>query len=695
MRSDPDALVKAAHVALYRSGETRAYGGGLLVDGGLVLTCAHVVNLALGRPRFAQQPPPARDGAVDGLLVALPGGPAAGRFRVAVEEWLPGCREDGATARDRPEPPEPAQDGDHEWSGDLALLRLLDALPPGRAGAPLGHYRPGPSAFAWYGSGNASTVAAVVVQAETDRWLVLDTPGSAQPLVEGYSGTPLWDREQQRVVGLVVSRRRQRAFAIPTRVVTAHFPRLRPSFTAPDLDAAGPGLADPGHVAVWRQLIDPVRRTLPGPADRADCARELAAALGVPPPAPGEPPAPEWFLLTALAEPHGVATLMAALAARAPSREERHALQVQAVYAAPEQLLTAAEHGELLHLLTGVLPRPREVAARALPLGPGLEDVGWPAAVRILEGYRPRFGKVPSLLRVVEFAAQEAPDPAGLREWNDAVAERLELTAGLAEHRTQAGEAARARRALDEAEPPVVQIQLWRSGSTDTFGFALRSLAPDGAVRHRICRDAPGGRAALLDVLAEVLAQVGRESEPGTVPRVECFVQKDELDLDVDQWVYRPDELFPSVLGQDFLTVLRCPELRRPEYWPELRYRWQARHTAVVLPQERRDPAVQERGRAAPVCGVALCGPPSETGVLRAIAIAVGVPGVVWPRSAVGPGAGALLRELTSGVTAAGLPRAVYEARIRAEEDGVGRHLALVWDGPERIPEALPLSDPL
>lgn len=152
---DPDAPVKAAHAALYRAGEARAYGGGLLLAGGRVLTCAHVVNQALGRPPFAQPPPVERDGAVDGLLVALPGLAPDGRYRVAVERWLPG--RGGAGEED-------VREGDPEWSADLALLRLVDRPAHPVPGAPLGRHRTGPSAFAWYGSGNPSTVAAVVVQ---------------------------------------------------------------------------------------------------------------------------------------------------------------------------------------------------------------------------------------------------------------------------------------------------------------------------------------------------------------------------------------------------------------------------------------------------------------------------------------------------------------------------------------------------
>lgn len=494
----------------------------------------------------------------------------------------------------------------------------------------------------------------------------------------------------------MVSRRGRRAFAIPTGVIAEHLPGLLP--------AGRPGHAEDeprpypaGDAPLWRRLVEPVHRYLPDAPERADAALDLATRLGTPPPADGELAAPEWFALTALSAPHGVATLVAVLADRAPTREERTALQVQAVFLAPDELLTAPEHRELLALLAGHPAAPHRVAARALPLGPTPAQADWPELVRVLEGYRPRFGQVPYLLQVIEFAAREAADEGArtaLQNWNDAVADRLDLVAALAGHRTRAAEAERIRRAREEAEAPLVQVQLWRSGGADLFGCTLRVHGADGSVLHRGFHDTPLSRSALLEVLAEVLAHATRESEPGTVPKVEFFVRKDDLDLDVDRWVYRPDDLFPSVLGQDFLVVLRCPELRRPEYRPELRYRWQARHTGRVLPQEERDPAVQERGRPAPVSGVALCCPPAGTGVLRAIALAVGVPGVVWPRPTADRRAGALLRELTAGLTVAQLPRAVYEARIRAGEGGVGQHLALVYDGPDGIPAALPLSDP-
>lgn len=641
-----------------------------------MLTCAHVVNLALGRPAFEPDPPQEHDGIVPGLAVILPGrGPH--RLRVAVDRWLPGVRDDR----------QPARPGDPEWADDLALLRLVDPAPPGPDGPHLGDHRTGPSAFAWFGSGNASTVAPVRVQGVTDRWLVLDTPASSQALVEGYSGSPLWDRDRQRVVGLVVSRRKTRAFAIPVQVITRHFPRLAP-IGAPGADGAG------ARPHAWQHLLDTVRRALPHQADREGVARALAAELAEPLPPDGEPATPERLVLTASAADHGTATLLALLADRAATTADRLDIQAAAVFTAPDELLTAIEHRTLQELLRGHPGSPAAVAA-TLPSGLVHDDPGWPGLTRRLEGYRPRHGAVPALLDLVEAAADTAPEPLGaaLRAWNDRVADRLGVAPALVEGRARAAEARRAARP-GTASGPVVQLQLWPAGPPHTYRAVVRTRDAHGTARHLVCLDTPTTRTALMEHLAGFIAASVRESAPGAMPTVEVFVRKDQLDLDVDRWVYRPDEIFPSILGEDFQVVLRCPELRRPEYWPELRYRWQARHTGAVLAQHRREPAVQERGRPEPVSGVALCGPLTLTARLRAIALAVGVPAVAWPRPAAGPEGASHLHGLATGLRAAQLPRAVYEARLGAADGGPGRHLALVYDGPDGLPETLQLGDP-
>ncbi|MFJ9456464.1 trypsin-like peptidase domain-containing protein [Kitasatospora sp. NPDC101447] len=713
---DPDRPVKLAHAALHRAGEPLAFGGGVLLAPGTVLTCAHVVNQVLDRPDFAQE----RPGALDLLAVSFP---ATGRrrLRAALAAWLPARRSDGS----------PAAEGDVEWSGDLALLRLLDD--PGSAALPVGTGRchAGRPAYAWFGSGAPSSIAAVLVQGVTERWIVLDSTGSAQPVVGGYSGSPLWDRAQRRVVGLVVSRSGLRAFAVPAANLRELFQEAGEALPGPlGVDDGAHGPMDP----VARQLLGPLRSVLTTPEALADLAgRFLAELEAEPEPGPGPEPGPatepgddragvdagannagandagaddgfpasaERLVRLATARPHGAPTLLALLAGAARTQEQQSWIATTALRVCPEQFLTATEHRELLTLLAdGTVPDPRRCAAEALPLGPDLEQAHWPEAVAELERYRPRYGRFPQLLRTVEFAAAAAgPGTArGLGAWSEAVAQRLGLAEILLEHRAQARESAeraRERGPQRGAPAPVVQVQLWRATGTEHFSYALHAADARGRPLHRSVRDTPVPRSRLLAELGALLEEVTGQVEPGAVPVVEWFVTGEELDLAVDQWVYRPDELFPGVLGQDFLCVMRSPELRRAAFRPEHRYRWQVLRSGRLALVDRHDPVVQQRGAPVPVCGVALCCPAEEVPRLRAIALAVGVPGVLWLRPADHTIRPDRVRELVHGAAPYQLPRLVYEARLTESPDGLHRNLALVWDSPDGHPETLGLGDP-
>ncbi|MEV7028057.1 hypothetical protein AB0O00_38805, partial [Kitasatospora sp. NPDC093558] len=524
---------------------------------------------------------------------------------------------------------------------------LLDD--PGPAALPVatGRCHPGRPAYAWYGSGAPSSIAAVLVQGVTERWIVLDSTGSAQPVVGGYSGSPLWDRAQRREVGLVVSRSGLRAFAVPAYGLHALFREA--GEVVPD--PLGDGAHDPtGPVA--RQLLGPLRAVLATPealavlAGRflAELEPESAAEPGI---GPGDedgesaPVSAERLARMAAALPHGASTLLALLADAARTPEQRSWIAATALRACPEQFLTAAEHRELLALLADdTVPDPRRCAAEALPLGPDLDRAHWPEAVAELERYRPRYGRFPQLLRTVEFAAAAtagAGAARGLDAWSEAVAQRLGLAEILLEHRAQARESAeraRERGPQGGASAPVVQVQLWRATGTECFSYALHATDARGRPLHRSVRDTPAQRSRLLAELGVLLEESTSRAEPGAVPVVEWFVAGEELDLAVDQWVYRSDELFPGVVGQDFVCVMRSPELRRAAFRPEHRYRWQVLRSGRLALLERHDPVVQQRGAPVPVCGVALCCPAEEVPRLRAIALAVGVPGVLWLRPA-------------------------------------------------------------
>jgi hypothetical protein len=678
---DLDRSVKAAHAALYGNNGPRAVGGGVLLTGEHVLTCAHVINQVLGRHSFCQDRPARLGDVVQGVSLALPGITSTQRFEAALEGWFPARRPDGA----------PAQDGDAEWCGDLALLRLVNGPLLPDAPPDMGRCRVGSVTYAWFGSGAPSTIAAAVAQGVTDRWIVLDCPASAQSIVEGYSGSPLWDREQQQVVGLLVSRRGQRAFAVPVWNVSS---LLRTQ--GANLSAIVPAVLakDSRRAALTQQLLGPLRVCLTSAENRSECAEHLGRELEL----PGVPTTAshEWFARTALSRPRGVPTLLALLHAFAATEDDRRWVRTTALHTTADQFLTACEHRELLDLLAGPVPGPQRAAAKALVFGPSLAALDWPEALALLECYQSRYGKVPPLLRAIEFAAAHtaAVDTRqALYAWNDAVARRLGLAESLREHRAQA------RESVDGAvTAPLVQLQLWRAVGTETFTSVLHASDADGSVIHHETHDRPMPLRTLLTELAAVLETIAERSAPGALPIIECFVPPSELDLPVDQWVYQTDDLFPAVLGQDFLCVLRCPELRRPAFLPELRYRWQALHSGRTAVLSRHDPAMQERGAASPICAVALACPPSELVRLRVIALAVGVPGVVWLRSTAAGLKGDELAKLTQGLAPHELPRRVYEARLRtgvgAGSGEMGTRLALVWDRPDGVPQTLQLSDP-
>ncbi|MFD6168205.1 VMAP-C domain-containing protein [Streptomyces coeruleorubidus] len=697
---DPDYAVKVAHAALYRDQDPRAFGGGVLIAPDLVLTCAHVVNQILGRPSLAQERPAGPDDVLATLSVALPGAFAKHRFRAKLEGWLPAGRPDG----------QPARDGDAEWAGDLALLRIEDApacsedqslsvlsatrLPDVRP-PDIGRCRVGTVSYVWFGSGAPSTIAAAMAQGVTDHWIVLDCPASAQGIVGGYSGSPLWDRELQQVVGLVVGRRGQRAFAVPVWDVHTRF-EAGGDGTWPA--SARPARDDRRRTSLILQLLGPLRACLVSAADRAECADRLVRELGLPGQGPGADASHEWIARMALSRPRGIPTLLALVHSRTVSEDDRRWVRRTALSTAPDQFLTALEHRELLELLIGKgpdsasVPGPQDAAARALRLGPSLTGLEWPEAVAVLEAYQSRRGRVPRLLRLVEFAAAHTTAEEtqhALRAWNDAVARRLDVSESLLEHRAQAIES------LDAAiDAPVVQVQLWRAGNSDAFSYVLRATDALGGVTHHRTQDRPVPLTGLLAELRTVLEDIAPHSAPGALPTVECFVTPDELDLPFDQWIYHEDDLFPAVLGKDFLCVLRCPELRRRTFASELRYRWQALLSGRLVLLERHDPVIQKRGAASPVCAVALISPDTELVRLRVIALAVGVPGVVWARPSTRTELGQALIELAQGAAPHELPRRVYEARVAAEPGSIGTRLALVWDGPDNLPEALRLSDP-
>ncbi|MDG4862725.1 trypsin-like peptidase domain-containing protein [Streptomyces sp. T-3] len=162
----------------------RIVGAAVLLSDDMALTCAHVVEAALGLPR--QEEPPADDIQVDFPTATGHTGPA----RATVAGWFRG-------------PP----------AGDLALLRLHAPAPPGTAHAPVDaeHAEVGMSVRVFghpphLPDGIWARAHTVGTGGPHPRWLQLDgIRGQGAGIEPGFSGAGVWDDRRRKVLGVLAS----------------------------------------------------------------------------------------------------------------------------------------------------------------------------------------------------------------------------------------------------------------------------------------------------------------------------------------------------------------------------------------------------------------------------------------------------------------------------------------------------------
>lgn len=213
-RSADEAL--ASTVARVAGQDGEPAGAGALVAPDLVLTCAHVVSDALGRPRHETVPRGA-EVTVEFPLADRPAGRSGPLRRTAkVEDWVP-------TRADR--------------TGDMAVLRLDDAVPdvlplpmadPGsvweHAARAVG-FTGGEPGEIWFRGKLSGTTS--------EGWVQLSrADGQTAHVKRGFSGTPVWDDDLGAAIGLVVAaqpeRESQQAFVLRTRTLLRELPHLAP-----------------------------------------------------------------------------------------------------------------------------------------------------------------------------------------------------------------------------------------------------------------------------------------------------------------------------------------------------------------------------------------------------------------------------------------------------------------------------------
>ncbi|WP_372404931.1 trypsin-like peptidase domain-containing protein [Streptomyces luteireticuli] len=189
-------------------------GVAVLVGGRTALTCAHVVNCALGRAKTAQEPPTADDViSLDmPLLTTGEGHCRALRAVVSDQGWFP------------------LQD---DQRGDLAVLHLLDAPPPQaspvlihRARDLWGH----PCRVYGYSMRDGAWASGIMRDRQDAGLLQIEFARPDGILVaEGFSGSPVWDEQEQAVVGLTTAAlapARRTAYLLPGDEIAQLWPDL-------------------------------------------------------------------------------------------------------------------------------------------------------------------------------------------------------------------------------------------------------------------------------------------------------------------------------------------------------------------------------------------------------------------------------------------------------------------------------------
>ncbi|AZM51636.1 hypothetical protein DMA15_02740 [Streptomyces sp. WAC 01529] len=736
---DQDADARGALVRVLTADRSRTAGAGVYLSERTLLTCAHVVNAALGEEMFS-----ARDPGDVTLGVSFPVLSPTEIRRARLVAWIP----------PRSHLRGPVPDGALRWEGDLAVLELGEEPPP-----PVGPVRwlemaRGQEVRAWYGGGQAFSYADVRVAAYDDGVGYLDGQLSGAAVDEGYSGGPLWCVADGAAVGLVMGRITAPGHALSAQhtvrrswglgwqsvllelrhagaLPEGHLSGLTHQRTAsrapgPALrSGSGPDLDADSVETVRDMMVGPLHLLLGDPAARAAHATALATELGLRAPADGTAPSVAELADLLTRADRALPTLAEALAPAVADdprgRGELDRLLALGRMTNAAGLLSVAEHRlvrakfeHLCRLDPGLLPRSATAALPYLDLPRSLQAARLaPAAVAgVLAELETWAGdcspvpdetpRLPALLRVVEYVAAETGGLAcrALQEWSGRVAARLGIHASaLRERRADAERWS--QRASTAGARILVELDRHAKDPAGQFRCAVWRLRADGSAARAVPRtDGPRTGHEIARLIREVAG--GTEGAEHGVVLVAVSVPPDALELPVDEWDGAGlDEYIPAPLGEDFHLILRCPALRRRSRTgaADLTRRWNARHRGEAL---RADRAVG--GRAGLIgllktthrdtARVLLQGTAVQRGELLPVCLVMGVPIVLWDRASQESGPG--LDAVAPDGPVDGLPERVRHFRVRAYADMVApARPTLVWEDAEMpLPDELQLADP-
>ncbi|MFH9070677.1 trypsin-like peptidase domain-containing protein [Streptomyces alboflavus] len=694
-------------VAVLARADDAAVGAAALLSTHRVLTCAHVVNEALGlAPLSAARP------VEDVLQVAFERRTV--RIKAQIEVWLP-----------------PRPGGGAAWQGDLCVLALSEPAPPGTAPVAWTEMAQGQRLRAWHGCGDPITFADARLKLLDDRLGYLDGELSGAPIGPGFSGGPLWTECGTGATGLVVGRLAhggpaaggdagrgvraeqtvRRTWAVPWQAIRE---QLYAAGAAAVVDccrtARTPGPDDP----VAAELVATLRSLLGDPAARADHVRRLHAELGRTT-AHGVPaPAVEDLAADLLATPRALPTLSESLVTAGPygARPEQLApLLALGRAVGGAGLLSMAEFASLERALGEVVAvdatLPARAAREALRFTPlpqplcaaRLRETDLATVIGQLEGYHDPVPvadspPVPPLVHFVEFVAAAADTGPGdaLRRWSERVCARL----GVHEAARDQRRADAARWTASRAEPVVrLLVELTRDGPREPERYRCRlwQRLADGGMR----RVETGTSEATLTPrqVGALIREAAELSAPAGAPlTVDVAVDRAGLHLPVDEWdAGSPNEFVPSLpLGVCYPLTLRCPEMSRrvPRREAEHRRRWADGHGRPLVVDGTHADARQVAALLTvghhDANQVVLHGPPALRGQLLEVCLALGVPVVLWDRDAHGDGDADRLDPLAPTGLLHRLPDRVREFRgqalAAAPATGPSGRPSLVWEEP-------------
>ncbi|MET9661932.1 trypsin-like peptidase domain-containing protein [Streptomyces sp. NPDC006510] len=702
-----DAPLHRAFVSVL--GQVRPVGAGVLIAPRLVLTCAHVVNSALGRDRFEPALPPRGETVVLRL-------PHIDRERTLVGRVVP---EMWRPPRSRPEPghPVPPPAGTLPYYGDLAVLELDTEAPTGAEPAPFLSHREGNEVVALWASGHALPTLRAMPRVSAHPWIALDVLGGT--VAEGFSGGPLWDRERQAVTGLVVAAHETSGRPVPPAPAPDHH---RPpaamyaiglSYVETELPALPPVVV-PAAGRGRQQLLWMLEQLLTTRQAVRDCEERLAARLGRR--SAGSAADVEQLAGLAMGMRRGVPELLDIVydqlaecrpGGLAETGDWAGILRIARVVS-PRERLSPGRRRNLNALLAqcraidpAVLLRTVLPYADATPTPVDLVD-----ATDILEGYDPQPGQpIPPLLQgVVHIGVHARAGGADLADdldaWVRSTAPRLGVAPAAVEQFRADAAAAHAREAAvarrTDAAPPRVQVELLPVPPGHLFTYQIWVWNGDGRHEVVLTQDTEVASHQVVEAIRQVLRTEVQE-HPETA-LVEFFVSPAWLRLDVDTWEFPSDAedsgFYPGITRR---VVLRSSERTRETYAA-----WKRRSSALptsprlLLDERCTDPAVaRARLEVSPEAGiVVVCCERQQQGRVLRQCIEAGVHTVLWHREDHSGQISTDLLALVEGIDHTQIPEAVRLERAKAMADPDcpthhGRRLSLLHDGPDHRPPPL------